>query len=159
MLANGFTAEATTRSLTAVSLVPFTCVWAGISVGNIYGRQILHGKFNPTDSFMGLLFLLGSVVLVGWCAMSIGGVVRVTRQGDELDVFTGVGPLGWRRRYRWSDIRIVREVATAAMGRWGSGQGGSVALEGRTRVAFGALLTEERRYFILRVMQKMLATA
>jgi hypothetical protein len=159
VLASGFTAEATTRSLMAVFLVPFTCVWAGMSVGNIYGRQILHGQFNPTDSFMGLPFLLGSVVLVGWCAMLIGGVVRVTRQGDELDVFTGVGPLGWRRRYCWSDIRTVREGATATMGRWGSGQGRSVILEGRRRIAFGTLLTEERRYFMLQVMQKMLATA
>jgi hypothetical protein len=158
LLTGGFTAEAITRSWMAAFLVPFTCVWAGMSVGNLYGRQILHGSFDLTQSFMGLPFLIGSIVLVGWCALSIGGVVRVTRQGDELKIFTGVGPIGWRRRYRWSEIHTVREDLTATTGRWGRNQGRCIILEGTTRAAFGSILTEERRYFILKVIRKMLAT-
>lgn len=154
----GFTIEATTRTWMAAFLVPFTCVWAGESLGSIYGRQIQHGVFDPKAALMGLPFLLGSVVLVGWCAMLTAGVVRVTRQGDELEVFTGVGPVGWRRKHPWSVIRNAREDV-ASTGSRRRNQGRCILLEGTTRVAFGSTLTEERRYFMLQAIRKMLATA
>jgi hypothetical protein len=84
-------------------------------------------------------------------------VVRVTRQGDDLEVFTGVGQIGRRRKYRWQDIRTVREDASPSGARWGRNQGRCIFLEGATRAAFGSMLTEQRRYFMLQVLRKMLA--
>ena len=46
-------------------LIPFTCVWSGMSIGVIYGSQILDHKFDPRISLFGVPFLLGTVVLVG----------------------------------------------------------------------------------------------
>ena len=49
----------------ALFLIPFTCVWSGMSIGVIYGSQILEHKFNPRLSLVGVPFLIGTVVLVG----------------------------------------------------------------------------------------------
>ena len=46
-------------------LIPFTCVWSGLSVGGIYGSQLLERQFDPVRSLFGLPFLIGTVVLVG----------------------------------------------------------------------------------------------
>lgn len=46
-------------------LIPFTCVWSGMSIGGIYGSQILEHKFDPQRSLFGVPFLIGTVVLVG----------------------------------------------------------------------------------------------
>ena len=154
----GFTAQATTRSWMGVFFVPFTCVWAGTSVGGIYGRQILRGTFSATDSFFGLPFLIGSIILAGLSLLSVCGVVRVTRRGPELEIFTGVGPVGWRRRCIWREIGKVQAEVVSANRSMGWRQDRVIVLEGTTRVVFGSLLTEERRYFILRVLQKTLVT-
>jgi hypothetical protein len=78
----------------ALFVVPFTCVWSGMSMSGIYGTQIASGVFDPKMSLFGLPFLIGTCVLVGWCAMTIAGKITVTRNSDSLSVFTGVGRFG-----------------------------------------------------------------
>jgi len=152
----GFRTGATTRSWRALFLVPFTCVWAGMSVGSIYGKQLMSGRFNPTESFMGLPFLIGSIFLVGWCAMNLVGKVEVTQNGDRLMVFTGVGSIGWTRNFSFSDFNSVREDRSG--GRYGINgrQSQVILLEGKRRATFGSMLSEERRYFLLNALRKML---
>src|SRR3984957_14366963 len=94
-VADGFTAGATTRSWMALFIVPFTCVWAGGSMFGIYGTQIIKGQFIPSSSLFGIPFLIGSIVLVSWCAMAVAGKVTVTLHATQLSIFTGVGSIGW----------------------------------------------------------------
>ena len=151
-LPEGFRAGASTRSWIAVVLIPFTCVWAGGSLSGIYGSQIKKGQLDPASSLFGLPFLIGSIVLVTMCVMALAGKVEITKAHDQLTLFLGVGPLGWSRRFLWSDFSRVREET-----RWGnrglSGQGQTIVLEGTRRVAFGSMLNDERRYFLLNVFQ------
>lgn len=46
-------------------LIPFTCVWSGMSIGGIYGSQIVKQAFDWKLSLFGIPFLIGTVVLVG----------------------------------------------------------------------------------------------
>jgi len=152
--AEGFRVGATTRSWMALLLVPFSCVWAGGSLYGIYGRQILNGRFSAIDSLFGIPFLLGSCVLVWLCAMNLAGEVEITRRGDELSVFTGIGGLGWTRSYNWSDFSFVREDRSRGSINF-NGSGSVVVLEGRRRAAFGSMLSDERRYFVLSALRNM----
>jgi len=85
-LPNGFRVGAATRSWMALFLVPFTCVWAGMSLSGIYGRQILSRNFNAFDSLFGPPFLIGSCLLIGMCAMTVAGKVEISKTDDQLKV-------------------------------------------------------------------------
>jgi hypothetical protein len=122
-LADGFRTGATTRSWMALFLVPFTCVWSGISLGGIYGKQISSGTFDPASSLFGVPFLLGSVFLIGYCAMTTMGKVELSQRGGSLSVFTGIGRLGWTRSYLWSDFSSAREDSRRNGFNWNRQQG------------------------------------
>lgn len=114
----------------------------------IYGTQILKGHFSLFPSLFGIPFLIGSMFLVSWCLMSVAGQVVITRHSDQLSIFTGIGPIGWTRTCPLSDFSAVRE-GYANFNR----QGPAIRLEGKRAVAFGSMLSTERRYFLVRVLQ------
>jgi hypothetical protein len=151
----GFRVGATTRSATAFFLVPFACVWSGGSVGSIYGKQITSGQFDLGDSAFGVPFLLGTFALIGACAMMIAGKVEVTAREDRLSVFTGVGLLGWTRSHPLSDFTFIREeIGGRGFNR--RGQGTVIVMEGKRRLTFGSMLSDNRRYFIVSALRKMI---
>lgn len=145
---------ATTRSLGAVFLVPFTLVWGGFSLGGIYGSQIVSGKFSVLMSIFGIPFAIGSVVLAGFALMAVAGRVEVILRSGEGVVFTGVGSLGWRRPFDAPSIRRVYEDA----GGWSKNgrPTRAITLEGVRRLKFGTLLSVDRRIFVLNALQKTL---
>ena len=156
-LPEAFRAGASTRSWTALFLIPFTCAWAGGSLSGIYGSQIKSGRFELSSSIFGLPFVIGSCVLIAVCAMSVAGKIEVTRNQDRLYIFTGGGGVGWSRGLIWSDYSSAREESSRSRSSW-YGQNRVIILEGRRRVSFGTMLSEDRRYFLLNVVRKMLAT-
>jgi hypothetical protein len=151
----GFRVGAFTRSWMALFSIPFTCVWSGISLSGIYGKQIGSGHFDPFSSLFGLPFLIGTFVLIGLDAMYLAGKVEIARSDDRLTIFMGVGPLGWTRNFQWSDFASAREDSRRTGFNF-NGQGTILVLEGQRRVAFGSMLNEERRYFVLSALRKML---
>lgn len=156
---DGFTAGATTRTWMALFLIPFTCVWSGMSMSGIYGSQIVKGEFNLSGSLFGIPFLLGTIFLISWCAMTVAGQVVVTRRSDQLTIFTGVGSLGWTRTCSLSDFSTVREGYAGGVLSWNNRQGPAIRLEGKRALAFGSILSADRRYFLLQVVQTALRDA
>lgn len=155
--ADGFTAGATTRTWTALFLIPFTCVWSGGSLFGIYGTQIVKGQFSLATSLFGIPFLLGTILLVSMCATSVAGKLTITRHSDRLSIFFGVGSIGWTRTCSLSDFSTVREGYPGfGNWNWSNRQGPSIRLEGKRAVAFGSMLTTDRRYFLLQVLQTAL---
>ena len=153
--ADGFTAGASTRSFTALFIVPFTCIWSGGSMFGIYGTQLIKGHFNLPMSLFGIPFLIGSVFLISWCALSVAGKVTVTVHGDRLAIFTGVGPIGITRLANLSDFKSARED----WGRFTNNNQPSrvIRLEGSRAMAFGSMLSTPRRYFLLAAVQSALS--
>lgn len=147
---------ATTRSPIAFFLVPFFLVWSGGSLGGIYGTQIASGHFNLITSLFGIPFILGTVFLCAMTLMGIGGKVTVTlsRQGGE--VFTGIGSVGVRRRFRLDEIATVREVQSP-FSHPGYQHYGGIVLEGKRRIRFGHGLNEARRYFVVEALRQELS--
>jgi hypothetical protein len=154
-LPDGFRLGASTRSWMALFMIPFMCVWSAGSFGGIFAHQVRTGNFDLGSSIFALPFLIGGCIFWSLCAMSVAGKVELVLHGDELSVFTGVGPVGWTRRFVWSEFSSVREDS----GRGGfnlNGRGQKIALEGKRRASFGAMLSEDRRYFLLGVLRQML---
>ena len=151
----GFRVGASTRSWMALFIVPFTCVWSGMSLSGIYGRQITSRHFEPVSSLFGFPFMIGSIFLVAMCAMTVAGKVELSQSEDRLSVFIGVSKLGWSRTFLWSDFSSAREDGRRNGFNW-NGQGHVIVMEGKRRVAFGSMWNEENRYFVLSALKKML---
>ena len=152
--ANGWELGGTTRHPIAFFLVPFMCVWSGFSLGGIYGSQIVQGKFDLYESLFGLPFVAGTVLFGSIMLMVVIGKVTVCVDGFDCVIFTGVGSIGWSRRFQWNDVNRVEEIATSFQSPGNSGR--MLALEGKTRFTFGSMLNQGRRYFFLQVLRRML---
>lgn len=150
-----FEVGATTRSGAAFFLVPFTLFWSGGSMAGIYGTQFWKGHFDWKLSLFGLPFLLGTCILVPACLMAIAGRVVVRGRNEQGEIFTGVGPIGWRRRFRWGDVTAVG-FGTA---RWQRNYRPvrQILLETpRQKLKFASGLKEERQNFLLAALRRQL---
>lgn len=154
--AQGFSLGATTRSPVAFFLVPFMLVWSGGSLGGIYGTQIAKGHFDLFQSLFGLPFLAGSVLFWAITLMAIAGRVSFERRGDVLTLFTGVGPLGWRRRLRWSEVKGV-EPEDASARYPGSERQQLMLVTAERRAPIGSGVTKERQHFLENALLRLLA--
>lgn len=143
----GWRIGASTRSPMAFFLVPFMCVWSGFSLGGIYGTQIAKGEFDLGTSLFGIPFVLGTLLFGGLAVMTVCGRVDLIVAGSTGKLFTGVGPLGWTRRFHWSEVTKIDEDV---LGYEYSGSNGQViSLVGKTRLKFGSMMSEARRYYLL----------
>jgi hypothetical protein len=152
----GFELGASMRSPAAFFLVPFMALWSGGSLGGIYGSQIHSGKFNLTTSLFGIPFLIGTILLGAFPLMMICGRISIAVQGDQGRIFTGVGPIGWTRRFKWS---AVTTVSQEPVGYSKNGQPQvAIVLQGdnNLRLKFASGIKEERRYFMLNALRSLL---
>jgi hypothetical protein len=148
---DGHVIGATTRSAAAFFLVPFMCVWSGVSLGGIYGSQIVSGKFNLGISLFGIPFLLGSILFWAIALMTICGKTEVKIGPAISYVFVGIGNLGWRRPFNWYEVKTIREEISSI--RQNNRQLKAIALDGQQKLRFGTGLTEKRRYFMLNTLK------
>jgi hypothetical protein len=146
---NGFVVGATTRHLMALFLVPFLCVSSGFSLRGIYGSQFIQGRFDVFQSLFWIPFVLGTLLLGSMALMAVCGKVVVRVADSEGDVFTGIGPLEWRRLFDAQQITSLR-IEPYVSGRQHSMR---IVLDGPHKLRFGSLLTEARRDFIANALR------
>lgn len=149
----GFEVGSTSRSPIAFFLVPFMCVWSGGALGGIYGSQIMKGKFELGQSLFGIPFLLGTLLFGSIAAMAACGKIVVRVDGKNGEVFTGVGPIGWRRRFQKDDVTGVRRTERRSR----KGQVADViTLEGRKPINFASGIKAARLTFMLAALRQWL---
>lgn len=85
-----------------VLFIPFTLVWAGGSLGGIYGQQFYKQEFDWKLTLFGIPFLIASLVMVGTCFFKLFGKRMLTLERGEGTYFCGVGPFGIRRRFTFN---------------------------------------------------------
>ncbi|MFA5553460.1 MAG: hypothetical protein WCZ89_00625 [Phycisphaerae bacterium] len=142
---------ASTRSAIAFFLVPFMCVWSGGALGGIYGSQIISGKFNLGMSLFGIPFVIGSIIFWALALMAVCGKIEVRIGSIESTVFTGVGSLGWTKRFDWHSVQSIKEELFHVQN--SNNNGAAIILEGQERIRFGSGLNEQRRYFVLNALK------
>jgi hypothetical protein len=135
---DGFRLTLSMRSCVAFFLVPFTLLWAGGSLGGIYGTQIAKGKFELIQSLFGLPFLAGSVFLIAFTAMAVAGRCVVERAGGRLLIRTGALGVYRTQSAAWDDVLSCRltEVSRRSRNSYGTTYQVEVAVEGGKPLAF-----------------------
>jgi len=143
---------ATTRSIAgAIFLVPFTVVWAGGSIGGIYGTQIASGQFSLLMSLFGIPFLIGSIAMITTTLLTLCGRYEVRIDAQDSAVFLGVGAIGWTRRFDWAGVTTIKEGECRSEN--SNTNTGGIIIDGKRRIRFGSGLNETRRGYMLSVMQ------
>lgn len=104
---------------------------------------------NVRDPLM-ILFLAWAAVSTLWAAgMALFGKVRLVREGPTFTVFSGIGPIGVRRVYRWEDLTTVQERPIQSA----DSASHEIILAGGQRAVFGKEVTDEQRYFLREVLR------
>jgi hypothetical protein len=148
-------AGVSTRSWAALFLVPFTLVWSGGSLGGIFGSQIAMGKFSLVGSLFSLPFLFGTCILVSLSAMALAGKYELRVAHGQAVVFTGVGALGWRRRFAVSELRSTT-ITSGGTAKNGAPMHRITFDLGQRKVNFASNLSGERRDYLLAACRRML---
>jgi len=150
--AHGFEAGASTRHFGAFVMVPFMLVFSAAFVAV---AALTHGD-NTAMLWVGrvaaipfiLVTLYGDVVAL---LMACGKVVVRVRD-NEGTVFTGVGKLGWTRRFRWDQTRTIEERLELYDGEVTS----DILIHVDRTLRVGLIgFNDERHFFLLAALRKM----
>lgn len=146
---------ATTRTKGAVFLIPFMMLWSGFSLGGIYGTQFFNGQFNLLLSIFGIPFVIATIVFSAVIIMLMAGKIVVTFNSESGKIFTGIGKIGFTQSFRWEDVNTVEESISSFKSS-SSGNAYMITLTGKNSLSFGRGLSDERRYYIISVLQSYL---
>ena len=170
---------ATNRSLgTAAGLLFFALFWNGIV--SVFVCLALSGtlhvlnvplpewfpapKMNDAEMSAGMViflwlfltpFITVGVTVAASCLNCLFGRTEVRVSGTQGSVFTGIGPLGWRRHFDASQVKSVQLDET----RSSKGQRTDyilMQLRVGKQIKFGSQLSGERRQFFLGAMRRAL---
>jgi hypothetical protein len=104
-------------------------------------------------------FIVIGLAMIGAFLSSLAGKTEVTIRSDEGTVFTGIGWLGFRSRFRTSAARNLKiETQTVNSNNGNRSRRTNIIMElseGKT-IKFGSGLNEERRTFLAAAMRKSL---
>jgi len=154
---------ASTRSPIAFVLVPFAFIWTIGSVTGIYGYGFSGNEIDWVSILLSVPFVIGAAIAGSFGALTTFGQTAVTRYANQGTVFTGVGPFGWTRRFDWNRLQTIREFAVPVKNRRRRRPAVLIELdfgsspEDPKPIRFGALLSDERRWFVLCVLRSYLA--
>lgn len=146
---------ATTRNAIAFFLIPFTIVWAGLSLGSIYGSQISTQEFSLSESLFGLPFLIGSLFMLKSILMATFGKVELRLDRNGVIIFTGIGSIGRKQTFHWRDVSTINNGITRPWYQRYDEE--AIVIEGASSIVLGTDLNEQRRYYLLNALKKMKA--
>ena len=145
----GFVATALTSSGEAWLAVPLAAVVTGFVAFWTYGMAGQRGW----EALFGFPFWAVAVWLISVAAMRVGGRVEVGKEGAAGWFFVGVGRVGWRWRFRWEEVREVRQLVFPARGKKGEERVIGVEMRNLRVFSFGALLDDTARGYLIAVIR------
>ncbi len=123
------------------------------------GSNGSSGMFNSVGGllFMWLFltpFILVGAALLGWFLTAAFGRCEVQLQGQRGTVFTGVGPIGWRRRFDTERITTVQMGKTT----WTENDEHQPCLlmEADSTIRFASMMSRTRRAWMLGALRSLL---
>jgi len=136
----------------------------GISLPHWFPAPTSKGNFMPVGMTIFIWLFLTPFIAIGLAMVAtflscLGGRTELRVQGSQAVLFSGIGPVGFRRRFAVSDVRVVRIEDK----RWRDSDGDSrrktqIVIEkiSGKPITFGSMLTEERRRFVAGAARKEL---
>jgi hypothetical protein len=124
-----------------------------------YGTRLERVLISDTPKDVMETFRRDCLAMIGAFLSSLAGKTEVTIRSDEGTVFTGIGWLGFRRRFRTSAARNLKiETQTVNSNNGNRSRRTNIIMElseGKP-IKFGSGLNEERRTFLAAAMRKSL---
>jgi hypothetical protein len=135
----------------------------GVSVPHWFPAPVMNGKSIPLGMTLFLWLFLTPFILIGLAMLGaflscLAGRTELQIQGNQCVLFTGIGALGWRKRFSTSDVKDVRIEDR----RWRDNDGDArrntqIVIETRDKpIKLGSMLNKERRGFIAGCLKKEL---
>jgi hypothetical protein len=140
-------------------LIPFTALWGGGSVGFLYVAPLVQGKpLDPQQALFGIPFLLGTIGMLAAIAYMLLGKLTIRLNGADRWVFTGVGPIGWRKPFDATNVESVRLVDSGT--RVNDQAMPCIELQFRERgaVRFGTMMTPESKQYVASYLARQLVS-
>ncbi len=135
----------------------------GVGLPHWFPAPVSKGNIVPLPMTIFLWLFLTPFIAVGLAVLgaflsSLGGRTEVRIEGDQATLFTGIGSVGFRKRFSVSDVKAVRLEDNS----WRDSNGNSrrqrqIVIErqsGKT-LKFASMLTEERRKFVAGAVRKV----
>lgn len=102
-------------------------------------------------------FILIGLVLIATFLTALAGHVKVTIRDDQGRVFTGIGSIGWTRKFDASQVKrvdILDSVHTTVNEK--PVNRGEIVIDADKSIKFGASLKEPRKVFVAGALRKVL---
>jgi hypothetical protein len=129
-------------------LIPFTILWSGGSVGMGLIIPLLNNKLDLHGALFFIPFLLGTIVLVSVILGLLFGKLRVVLDGENSEIYRGVGMIAWRNRFDFSNLKCVTiQKGTMSVNDVVQNEICLIMHEGDT-IKFGAMMHEESRTYV-----------
>lgn len=137
----------------------------GVTVPSWFPAPIMKGS-GGTNMPLGMVlflwvflipFILIGLVLIATFLTALAGHVKVTIRDAEGKVFTGIGPIGWTRKFDASSIKrvdILDSVHTTVNEK--PVNRGEIVIDADKLIKFGASLKEPRKVFVAGALRKVL---
>ncbi|MCB1143863.1 MAG: hypothetical protein KDK54_16555 [Leptospiraceae bacterium] len=147
---------ASTRSNQATFFVPFSIFWIGAILRGIFGGQISSGEFDLNLTLVGIPFLLGSILLISFTLMLTIGKVEFTIDRSGVRIFTGIGSIGKKESFTWSELKKVNITLTQYTNRAKNmTQIIQIELKGGRILDIGKLVSEERLSYLYNTFHQL----
>ncbi|RCS56157.1 hypothetical protein DTL42_00060 [Bremerella cremea] len=153
----GWQITATIRSWTGYFIAIFTVVFALSTLVIFFGLESAEGDSEYAQIFLGIPFVIATLFLAGSAVLLLFGKTVIHSDAMDQDiglVFFGVGPLGWKSRFRWSEVKRIEETDSGAEMNDKPMKQITLFCD-RGDVHFGTLLSAERRRYILFALRQL----
>ncbi len=148
----GWRLIASKRSIFEVVTMLAICLVVLVGLGS--SIPLLRAAWNSPEGWLILAFCLPLSILSAYqTAFALCGKIVITVEGHRGTVFTGVGVVGRRQPFDWSQTTSVDDECIPA-GR--SGFAYEIVLDGPTQIRFGRSLPEKQQREVLLVLRRML---
>jgi hypothetical protein len=125
----------------------------------IYIKPIMEtGKLPALTSMLfGLPFLIGSIVLIFINLNMLFGKTVITLKRGKGDVFIGIGPLGWRRKFEYNTQSQIRLIPTNVRINEVAKSGINI-ITGDKNITFGTTIDDKAKSYIAAKLKELIRT-
>ena len=130
------------------SLVALAIFLLCVLLQDEFRGEYFRGHYDPYALVTILKWIASLFLFPAVAALAIWGKTTVTVNGGVGIVFTGIGPVGWRRRFRWRYVSDIKQ--TSRTGNYIDVP--QITIFGKERIDFAAGVPAGRRKFMLSVL-------
>lgn len=143
---------ATTRSLRGVLVILAAVLFTRIVYTLVYIDIIQKNNYNTETVTIGLIFVILLIVLYTLSLMVLFGKIEITTDHGGGKIFTGIGPIGTVKTFKWHDVSSITEKSPKHM-RPSTFYSTHIQLYGQKKIKFGTQLTDDKKHYIINAMK------